>query len=158
MPEVCKIINSNLPLYEELLHSRSSNLDYFVDELWAQSNFSRREFYLAKNGEFYVGAASFQILADFGYIGYFHIHRDYHRQGFGNSLLNFLKLRCKTVNLEKIRLFTHKNATWAQNFYKSKGFNLIETDREKIRSMDLGALKPYHAVNHILWEYNFNSK
>lgn len=156
MLQVCKIINSNLPLYEKLIQSKLTHLDYFVDEIWAAVNFPKREFYLVKRDEQYIGTASFQVLADFGYIGYFHIHKDFHRQGIGRLLLNFLVLRCKTENITKLRLFTHEKAVWAQQFYSVHGFRLIESDAKTIKSMNLGVLKPYYASHHILWERSLN--
>ncbi len=157
MPHVCEIINSNLPAYQELINGSNNYLDYYVDDDWAQANFKHREFYLARVDAIYVGMVSFQQLDHFGYIGYFHIHKDHQRKGYGSQLLKFIELRLKSEKLSILRLFTHQKAIWAQKFYQKHDFHLLSSDFQTIRKLDHGVLKPYHAVNHILWEKQFES-
>ena len=152
MPEVCTIINSNMNLYKGILENPEDIDDYFVNEQWVTENFKKREFYLLRESQKYVGMVSFQILKDFGYVGYLHVKFAKFRRGYGAALVKFLEMRAKKDKISKLRLFTHPKALWALNFYEKLGFQILERDQKTIDRLDGGVLKPYHGKHHILFE------
>ena len=152
MQIVCEIINSNMGLYKGIMEDPHDINDYFVNEDWITKNFQKREFYVLKDQQKYVAMASFQILKNFGYVGYLHVRFANFGRGYGSTILKFLEIRAKRDNIAKIRLFTHPKATWAINFYKKHGYHIIETDQAKIDKFEKGILAPYHGKAHILQE------
>ena len=152
MSIACEIINSNMKLYKNILENPSEIQDYLVNDQWVKKNFPKREFYLVKSEQEYVGMASFQKLNDFAYIGYFHIKFPKYQKGYGTQLMKFLEMRTKTEKLNKIRLFTHKNASWAIKYKKKMGVRLLEDDQQTIDHLDSGLLRQFHKKNHILFK------
>jgi len=158
MPIVCEIINSNIQQIQTIMAQSDNFMDYLVDADWVKFNYPRREFYLARVQKQYIGMASFQVLKDFAYIGYFHIRAHHHRQGYGKKLMEFLEFYAKKDGLTTIRLFTHKKAKWAIDFYTNLSFKLIETNGKKIKQMHNGIFKPFHSKDHILWQKVISSQ
>ena len=143
MEEVQKCINENAFLYESIVDPKDLG-EHHVDTAWAERNFKIREFYVARaEGEF-VGAASYQNLGVFAYIGYFYIKPKCHKQGYGQQLMRFLEMRTQTDNLTDLRLFANSKAEWALNFYERVGFKVLMTEKQDILYLENGVFKPFY--------------
>ena len=150
MDEVREIINSNYEMYKEILLIPEDHSEHFVSKDWAERNFHIREFYLARDGNEYVGAASYQNLGEFAYIGYFYIKFGFHRKGYGRRLMQFLEMRARSEEIEELRLFRNDSASWAESAYKAMGFKELTSSKEEILSMNRGILKNYYEEGQTL--------
>ena len=150
MDEIRDIINGNYHLYEKILLIQEDHNEHFVNEQWAEQNFPIREFYLARDNGEYVGIASYQNLGDFAYIGYLYIKFGFHRKGYGRRILQFLEMKAKSEQLNEIRLFINASADWAENAYKSMGFQEYTSNKHDILSMNQGILSNYYEEGQTL--------
>ncbi|MHA1584967.1 MAG: GNAT family N-acetyltransferase [Promethearchaeota archaeon] len=156
MPTFCEILNSNYDMIKDYLQTPHAHSEYHVNESWIERNFDKREFYLARIDGKWEGAASFQQIQDFAYIGYFFIRNGYHQKGYGRQFMQYLEFRAKLQNLNAIRLFVHKKANWAQQAYQKWGFSLQSTSPEEIKSLYQGILTPFYEPNHYLFQKHLN--
>nr|QEE14448.1 Acetyltransferase (GNAT) family protein [Candidatus Prometheoarchaeum syntrophicum] len=150
MDEIREIINSNYHMYEKILLIQEDHNEHFVNEQWAEQNFPIREFYLARDNGEYVGMASYQNLGNFAYIGYFYIKFGFHRKGYGRRIMQFLEMKAKSEQLNEIRLFVNDSADWAENAYKSMGFQEKSSNKTEILLMNQGILSKYYEEGQTL--------
>jgi len=150
MDEIRDIINSNYHLYEKILLIQEDHNEHFVNEQWAEQNFPIQEFYLARDNGEYVGMASYQNLGDFAYIGYLYVKFGFHRKGYGRRIMQILEMKAKSEQLNEIRLFVNDSADWAENAYKSMGFQELTMNKQEILSMNQGILSKYYEEGQTL--------
>jgi ribosomal protein S18 acetylase RimI-like enzyme len=151
MDEVRACINDNYQIYKDIVDPIDLS-EHQVDEKWAELNYSIREFYVARDKGEYIGAASFQNLENFAYIGYFYIKPPFQGQNYGRALMNFLELHAKLEKIQKICLFANNRADWAIKFYKKLGFRIISEDKQEILSFNGGILSRFYEQNAFLME------
>jgi GNAT superfamily N-acetyltransferase len=157
MDEVRTIINSNYDLYKDIVDPVDLP-EHWVDEAWAERNYAIREFYLARDDEQnqYLGAASYQNLGKFAYVGYFYIKREFHRQKYGQALIKFLEMRLVLNHLRDLRLFCNPKSTWARDFYLKQGFKILTSEKDEILAMDNGVMKPFYEQGALFLQKQLN--
>jgi GNAT superfamily N-acetyltransferase len=143
MNEVQACVNENAFLYEYIVDPKDLG-EHHVDTAWAERNFKIREFYLARAEGEYVGAASYQKLGSFAYIGYFYIKPKCHKLGYGQQFMRFLEMRTQSDNVTDLRLFANGKANWALSFYERVGFKVLMTEKQDIMNIDNGIFKPFY--------------
>ncbi|WP_457558730.1 GNAT family N-acetyltransferase [Candidatus Harpocratesius sp.] len=149
IPEIVEILNSNAPLYRNIIHDASCSDEIDVDQAWAEKNFQFREFFILRDNGAYQAFATYQKMEFFSYIGYFFVRYDQHRKNYGQSLMSFLEFQTMRDSLSEIRLFVHKQAKWALKFYKKQGFTVISCNKNEIITMDKGIMEPFYVDEHI---------
>lgn len=164
IPRIVEILNSNAPLYQNIVSNPEQSDEMGVDIGWAEKNFNIRDFYiLFDNTELdrvhspsesskdskYPAFATYQNMGSFSYIGFLFVEFGKHKRGYGRSLLNFLEIRTIHEGLPEIRLFVHRKADWAQNFYQKMGYHVISDNKEEILAMDEGIMQPFYLDDHI---------
>ncbi len=157
MVEVRAIINSNYDLYVGIVDPVDLP-EHQVDDAWAERNFAIREFYLARDDDVkqYVGAASYQNLGKFAYIGYFYIRRELHRRKYGHALMKFIEMRTVLNHLTDLRLFCNPKSTWARAFYENMGFKVLASDKAEILAIDNGVMQPFYEQGALFMQKQLN--
>jgi GNAT superfamily N-acetyltransferase len=152
MTSVAEIINSNGELYESIVDP-ADLAEHRVDEAWSDRNYPIREFYLGRVDGQFVAAASYQRIGEIPYVGYFYVHRDHHRHGYGKALMRFLVMRARVDDAPKITLFCNPRATWAVDFYTRFGFGCQEKSKAAILALIGGGYAPFYEQGAWLMEY-----
>jgi GNAT superfamily N-acetyltransferase len=77
-----------------------------------------------------IGVMGKARVKDVTLIRHAYILREWQRKGIGSKLLTFIQRR---VDTEYLLVGTWKSATWAIEFYKKHGFELMENGEELLR-------------------------
>ena len=64
--------------------------------------------------------------------------------------MQFLEMKAKSEQLNEIRLFVNDSADWAENAYKSMGYQKLSSNKQEIRSMNQGILSKYYEEGQTL--------
>ncbi len=152
MREVATIINSNFALYQNIISNSKDLQNHQIDEAWIAQNYPIREFYLARTNGNYIGMVSYQHLPPVAYVGYLFIKAGYYRQGYGKTLMQFIKLRAKLDKLDRICLFTNPKAVWAMDAYRSMAFDIITTEKADIMTFEGGILRDFYEEGSVLFQ------
>lgn len=80
------------------------------------------------------------------YLVALYFHNQYQGKGYGSKVLDQLNIT--------LLLLVHKNATWAIQFYKKNGFNIITKEALEIKNYQEGLLKKWYLKDTILMKRN----
>ena len=72
-----------------------------------------------------IGICVLQVVLDEAQINYFAVRQNYRKRGFGSTLMNYLILRCKQLNIKKLLLEVSKKNIVAEKFYDKFYFSTV---------------------------------
>lgn len=86
----------------------------------------RREMLVAKDGDKIFGYITFRNKHDaVVWVSSLYVDPDFQKKGIGRKLIESVEKFAKDSNCKLVALETHKDATWAINFYKKLGYELV---------------------------------
>jgi len=155
-PAVVDIIRSSASWYEPFVEPDDMG-EHLVDRKWADENFERREFFIARSEGDEVGALSIQEVGDdWLYLGYVYVHTDHVGKRFGGRLLRFAKAEARRRGRKGLVLIAHPEAKWACRAYRKFGFDLIAEAREDVLTWEGGFLESYYEEGFQLYCYELD--
>ncbi len=149
------VVNSNYDLIKPFLINKYQHQAYNLSDAWLTKYFPKHKCFKyieESDPQTPIGVVSLKKIVDFAYIEFFSIKNEYIHQKHGEKMCELIEQKVRDLKLEKIRIFVHKEAKWAQNAYKKYGFHLLLSDKAKIRDFENGRVAPYFLVNHLLYE------
>ena len=72
-----------------------------------------------------IGICVLQVVLDEAQINYFAVRQNYRKRGFGSTLMNYLILRCKQLNIKKLLLEVSQKNIAAEKFYDKFYFSTV---------------------------------
>lgn len=152
---IVEAVKSSAEWYRPILDEKDME-EHEVDSAWAEENFRKRDFYIGEAGGESVGILSLQYFGEYAYLGYIYLFTEHVGQGFGQRLIRFAETTARRKGMKGMVLIAHPEATWARKAYLKYGFEIIETDRERILSWQDGVLRPYYEEGFDLYLYDLD--
>jgi len=148
-------VRSSAEWYRPFLDEKDM-AEHDVDEQWEETNFRRRHFYLGEADNEAVGTISLQYFGRHAYLGYIYLDVAHVGKGYGQTLMKFAERVARKMGMVDMILIAHPEATWAKKAYLKYGFEIIESDRERILAWEGGCMKPYYEEGFELYRYQFD--
>jgi len=155
MEMIAGFVRSSADWYREIVDEKDM-AEHDVGEAWARKNFERRDFYLGSAGGEPVGTISIQYFGDWAYLGYIYLDVNHVGNGYGGQLIDFAEREIRRAGARGMVLIAHPDADWARRAYLKYGFEIVETEKERVLAWEDGALKPYYEEGFELYVYDFS--
>ena len=152
MPAIADLVRSSADWYRPIVDDKDMT-EHDVGPAWAEKNFRRRDFYLGLVDDEPVGTLSLQYFGSHAYLGYIYLDIEHVGQGHGQTLMRFAERVARERGMADMVLIAHPEASWAKRAYLKYGFEIIETDRERVLAWEGGALVPYYEEGFELYRY-----
>lgn len=157
MPQIADFIRSSADWYRPFV-DEADMAEHEVDEAWQEKNFEKRDFYIGHADGEPVGTISLQFFGDYAYLGYIYLDVDHVGKGYGRALMRFAESIARQAGVDGMVLIAHPEATWARKAYLKYGFEIVETDRERILCWQDGCLREYYEEGFELYRYAFEPR
>lgn len=154
MPQIADFIRSSADWYRAFVEEGDMG-QHEVDESWAAENYRKREFYIGHADGEPIGTISLQFFGSYAYLGYIYLDVAHVGKGFGGTLMRFAESIARSRGTDGMCLIGHPEATWARKAYLKYGFDIIETERERVVAWQDGCLCPYYEEGFELYLYPF---
>jgi len=156
MPLVADFVRSSADWYREIV-SEDDMAEHEVDAEWQARNYEKRDFYIGCAGGDPVGTISLQFFGDSAYLGYIYLDVEHVGKGFGHQLMRFAEVEARKRGMKNLALIAHPEATWATKAYERYGFEVEETEPERVKAWKGGVLEPYFEDGFELYLYDLES-
>lgn len=143
MPQVAAFIRSSADWYRPFLDEADMG-QHEVDEAWGLENYRKREFYIGYDQGEPIGTISVQFLGSYAYLGYIYLDVAHVGKGFGAKLMRFAESIARSRGADGMCLIGHPEATWARRAYLKYGFEIVETERDRVVAWQDGCLRTYY--------------
>lgn len=153
MPKIAGFVRSSADWYRKIV-SEDDMSEHDVDEKWQAENYRLRDFYIGSVDGESVGTISLQYFGDCAYLGYIYLDVKHVGKGYGHELMDFAENVARKRGMRKLALIAHPDATWAKRAYLKYGFEIVETEEERVKAWRDGALEPYYERGFELYLYD----
>ena len=154
MSTIADFIRSSADWYREFVEEEDMS-EHDVDASWEEENFLRRHFFVGRTDEGEdVGTISMQFFGDVAYLGYIYLDVGHVGKGYGHELMTFAERVAREAGIRTMILIAHPEAEWAKKAYLKYGFEIIETEPERILAWRDGLLGPYYEQGFELYGYD----
>lgn len=155
MTKVAEFVRSSAEWYRPIV-DEADMAEHEVGSEWAEVNFKRRDFYIGAVGDEQIGTISLQYFGDFAYLGYIYLDVEHVGNGYGQQLMEFAEETAREAGMKGLALIAHPQATWAKRAYLKYGFDIVETEKDRVTSWENGVLEPYYEEGFELYLYHFD--
>jgi GNAT superfamily N-acetyltransferase len=155
MQLVREFVRSSAHWYRPIVDEKDMK-EHDVSENWAETNFSRRDFYVGMVDRKPVGTISIQYFGDYAYLGYIYLHVKHVGKGYGRRLMKFAETVALKKGMKGMALIAHPRAKWAKRAYLKFGFEIVASDKRDVLSWQDGILKSYYEEAFELFLYEFS--
>lgn len=152
MSAIADFVRSSAEWYREFV-SEDDMAEHDVDEEWEERNYRMRHFFIGSHEDQDVGTISLQFFGDCAYLGYIYLDVEHVGNGFGRDLISYAEAIARKRDMQKLVLIAHPEATWAKRAYLKYGFEIIESDPERVKAWRDGMLEEYYEDGFELYVY-----